>query len=105
MLTTRTTSTGLPRRAPRALTAVSTIRPSVSCMKRSLRIAVFNVRNEIGSMLKRQPRRRNLDHLLDGDLEPDPDVDGVPCGVAGAGAIPDGACTVFPPGTGSAIVF
>jgi hypothetical protein len=42
-----------------------------------------------------------LDHFLDCDLELDPDVDGAPCVIAGAGVTPDGACTVLPPGAGS----
>jgi hypothetical protein len=40
---------------------------------------------------------------LEGDLEPDPDVAGVPCVPGGPGDMPDGACTVFPPGPGSGI--
>jgi hypothetical protein len=44
------------------------------------------------------------DHLfLEGDLEPEPDVVGVPCVTGGPGDMPDGACTVFPPGPGSGI--
>jgi hypothetical protein len=52
-------------------------------------------------------RRRYLGHffegalVLEGDLEPDPDVAGVPCVTGGPGDMPDGACTVFPPGAGS----
>jgi hypothetical protein len=43
------------------------------------------------------------DLVVEGDLEPDPDVAGVPCVTGGPGDMPDGACTVFPPGTGSGI--
>jgi hypothetical protein len=52
------------------------------------------------------------DHFLAGDLdlepdlEPDPDVEGAPSVVVeGAGATPDGACTVLPPGAGSGTAF
>jgi hypothetical protein len=39
---------------------------------------------------------------LEPDLEPHPDVEGAPCVVIeGAGATPDGACIVLPPGAGS----
>jgi hypothetical protein len=44
-----------------------------------------------------------LNHFLGGDLELDPDVDGVPCVIEGVGVTPDGACTVLPPGAGSGI--
>jgi hypothetical protein len=53
--------------------------------------------------------RRYLDHffegdlVLEGDLEPDPDVAGVPCVTGEPGDMPEGACTVFPPGAGSGI--
>jgi hypothetical protein len=49
--------------------------------------------------------RPELDQFLDGNLEPVPDVEDVPWVTGGAGGIPDGACTVFPPGAGSGIVF